>query len=238
MKSTLKANSIKQTIVYLHLLSFLPIDKLAIFKRDSASVLKNLADQNGLSEKKFIELALPEACYRIVTFHQATREPAPELVKSLLEAAMNAEKNAKSLAVFKQEMILVSALPGRARAENRLHRNKGCRYCSVPCQYGFFTLVSDPNFSRLQTFLAAESQKPASTQTPLLPVYLFTIEHLINLTGSQDGYFERNQVANLSFCLLMLALAKSRLAFPDAHVRLFQNANQQFILQTTSEKIT
>lgn len=238
MKSTLTANSIKQTIVHLHLLSLLPMDKLADFKRDSASFWKILADQNGLSEKEFIDLAVPEACRRIVAFHQATREPFPEQVKPLLATAINAEQNAESLTAFKTQMMLVSAFPGRAKAENRLHRNKGCSYCTVPCQYGFFTLVSDPNFSHLQAFLTAESQKPAATQTPLLPVYLFTVEHLIKLTGSRDGYFERDQVANLSFCLLMLALAKSRLAFPEDHVRLYQIANQRFILQTSSEGTT
>jgi hypothetical protein len=33
----------------------------------------------------------------------------------------------------------------------------------------------------------------------------------------------------LAYCLLMLGMAKSRMAFPEAQSRLFQEANQEFV---------
>jgi hypothetical protein len=126
-------------------------------------------------------------------------------------------------------MSRVAALPGRAKPENRLHRNKGCRLCAAPCMYGYFTLVSDPQFSLLQKNFAEEAGKPASKQTPLMPVYAFTVDHLLSITGTEKGFCEKNHLGNLAFCLLMLSMAKSRLAFPEAQTRLFQEANQVFI---------
>jgi hypothetical protein len=232
MKSTLKANSIKQTIVYLLLLSFLPVDRLAEFKKHSSIIVKKLATQNGLTEKDFQDKAISEACYRIVAFHQATREPTLELVNDLVKSAKNAEKDTKSLAAFKQQMLVLTAFPGRARVENRLHRNKGCRYCSEPCRFGLFTLASDPNFVQLKELFAAESQKPAEDQTPLMPVYLFTIDHLMKFQDSNESIYDKKEIANLAFCMLMLGMAKSRTAFPEAQIRLFQEANQVFINRT------
>jgi hypothetical protein len=229
MKTTMSAESIKKTIAYFHLLSFCPPDKLADFKRNTAPMLKNLAGKAGMKEKAYLAQTLPEVCQRIVAFHQATREPDPKLVEPLVEAARTADKNAKSLAAFKEQMSRVASLPGRAKPENRLHRNKGCRLCTAPCLYGYFTLVSDPQTSQLQVLFAAESGKPVSEQTPLRPVYGFAIAHLRKLIGSQQGFYEISHLANLSYCLLLLGMAKSRLALPEKQLLIFQAANQEFI---------
>jgi hypothetical protein len=229
MSQTIPAESMKKTIAYFHLLSYCPPGKLADFKSSTVLMLKELAAQAGLKEKAYLAQALPEACLRIVAFHQATREPDPELVETLVGAARTADKNPETLTAFKAEMNRIAALPGRAKPENRLHRNKGCRYCTAPCRYGYFTLVSDPQFSQLQALFAAESGKPASEQTPLMPVYIFAVNHLLKITGTQEGYCEGTHLANLGYCLLLLAMAKSRLAFPEAQMRIFQDANQEFV---------
>jgi hypothetical protein len=231
MISPFSAKEVKDTIVYLYLLSFLSTDRMDDFKQSVFPIYRGTVQKGNPKKQPSIEKILPDACYRIAAFHQAKREPDTELVKSFLKVALPADQNTKSLRAFKEQMDLLFTLPGRAKMENRLHRNKGCRYCAFPCHYGFFTLVSDPDFSRLQEFLSAEARKPGQTQTPLLPVYLFTIEHLMNLTVPQIPFFDKEQVANLAFCLLLLGLAKSRLAFPEAQIKLFQEANQQFILR-------
>ena len=229
MSKTIPPESMKKTIAYLYLLSFCPPAQLADFKRSTASMLKELAGQAGLTEKEYFTQALPEACHRILAFHQATREPDPELVAALVQAAFTADKNPDTLIAFKAQMNHVAALPGRAKPENRLHRNKGCRYCAAACRYGYFTLVSDPQFSQLQALFAAEASKPASRQTPLTPVYVFAVDHLLKITGTQEGFCELPHAANLAYCLLMLGMAKSRMAFPEAQSRLFQEANQEFV---------
>ncbi len=229
MSKPIPAGSMKKAIAYLHLLSFCPPDKLADFKRNTTPMLKEMAERSGLKEKVFLAEALPEACRLIVAFHQARREPDADLVKTLENSARGADKNPKSLAAFKEQMDRVAALPGRAKLENRLHRNKGCRLCAAPCQYGYFTLVSDPQFSLLQKNFTEEAGKPASKQTPLMPVYAFTVDHLLSISGTEKGFCEKNHLGNLAFCLLMLSMAKSRLAFPEAQTRIFQEANQAFI---------
>lgn len=229
MISTIPAREVKNSIVYLSLLSILPEDKLKDFKRSVLPLFNGSFPQGKGKKISSMERSLPDACFRIVAFHQAKREPDAAVVNSLLKVAMLADKNAKSLKAFQDQMKIIFASAGRAKLENRLHRNKGCRYCALPCHFGFFSLVTDPDFPRLLQFLSAEAKKPVSSQTPLIPAYLFAIEHLMRLTGSQDTFFEKDQVANLAYCLLLLGLAKSRLAFPEAQIKLFQNANQLFI---------
>lgn len=229
MSKTIPAGSMKKMITYLYLLSYCPPDKLADFKRNTAPMLKELAVQAGIKEKAFLAQALPEACTCILAFHQATREPDKKLVDALEAAARSADKNPASLTAFKEQMAQVAALPGRAKPENRLHRNKGCTLCAAPCRYGYFTLVSDPKFAGLQALFAAESGKPASKQTPLMPVYTFAVDHLLTITDTQEGYCERTHLANLAYCLLLLGMAKSRMALPEKQLVIFQGANQEFI---------
>ena len=231
MTTKIPAESMKKTIAYLYLLSFYTPEGVTDVKRNTSSLLKRMAAVTGMKENEYLEKSLPEACHRIVSFHQASREPDSEMVKALLETAHKAAKDVETLRAFKTLMEKLSTLPGRSKPENRLHRNKGCRLCAAPCRFGFFTLVSDPDFSRLQELIKAESDKPADVKSPLTPMYLFTADHLTLLTGNKRGAYERSNLANLAFCLLMLAMAKSRMAFPEAQVRLFQQTNQEFIRQ-------
>jgi len=229
MTTKIPVESIKKSIAYLYLLSFYQPEGLNQVKGNLSPLLEQMASASGMKQNEYLENALPEACQRIVSYHQASRESDPEMVIALLTAAHKADKDVASLTTFNTLMKQLSALPGRAKPENRLHRKKGCQLCTAPCRFGFFTLVSDPDFSKLQELFNTESEKPAVVQSPLTPVYLFTVDHLVSLSGSTNGIYERENLANLAFCLLMLAMAKSRMAFPEAHIRLFQQTNQEFI---------
>lgn len=229
MTKPIPAEALKKTIAYLYLLFFCPTPQLADFKRSTASMRNEPARQSGLNEQDYFAQALPEACRRIVAFQQATREPDPDIVEALLKTALPAGKNADTLTAFKAQMDKVASLPGRAKSANRLHRNKGCGYCAAPCMYGYFTLVSEPQFSHLQMLIAREADRPATSQTPLMPVYKFAMDHLLTVSGAQDGYCERMHLANLAYCLLMLSMAKSRKAFPEKQIQIFQSASQKYM---------
>ena len=232
MTKAIPTESLKKTIAYFYLLSYCPPVKFADFNRSTAPLRKALAANTGMEEEAYFTRVLPEVCHRIVAFNQATREPDPKMVEALEVAAKDAEKNAKATEAFQEQMVRVAALPGRAKLENRLHRNKGCSLCLAPCQYGFFTLVSDPQLSVLQEAMKAETERPVAKQSPLLPLYGFALHHITQLVGVEEAFIESRHIANLSFCLLLLGMAKSRRALPEAHLRLLQAANREFIRRT------
>jgi hypothetical protein len=229
MSQPIPVDMLKQTITYFYLLAYCPPEKVAEFKQSTASMLKGLAGQAGLKEKAFLAQALPEACLHIVAFHQATREPDRELVDALVKAARTADKNSETLAAFKELMARIAALPGRAKLENRLHRKKGCAFCQWPCYYGYFSLVSEPEFNGLQRMLEAEAQQPKLEQNPIRPVLEFTLSHLAQTTQVGQGVIQRVHLGNLAYCLLMLSMAKSRLALPESELRVFQTSSQAWI---------
>jgi hypothetical protein len=234
MTKAIPTKSLQKTIAYFYLLSYCPPEKIADFKRNTAPMRRALAENSGMKEAAYFAQAIPEVCRRIVAFHQATREPDQKMVEALAKAAQSADKNLAKLTAYQTEMAQVAASPGRAKPENRLHRNKGCALCSAPCQFGFFTLVSDPQFSMLQEAMKAETERPAAKQSPLLPLYGFALHHITQLVGVEEAFIESRHVVNLSFCLLLLAIAKSRVAVPEAHLRLLQAANREFIRRQTS----
>jgi len=224
--------TLKKTIAYFYLLSFCPPMQIANFVRSTAAMRKRLAKSAGMGEAAYFKMVIPEVCRRIVAFHQNTREPSQLWIDALVNTAREAHKNPATAQAFQVEMSKVARLPQRARPEGRLHRNKGCALCRLPCFYGYFSLVSDPEFSRLQEFFTAEAKLPATEQTPINPIYGFALTHIGRLTGSEEGYLIANHLVNLSYCLLMLGMAKSRLAIPEQQLRLLQATNQEFILRT------
>jgi hypothetical protein len=232
----LSVEPLKKTIAYFYLVSYCPPDKIQEFLRSTAPMRRNIARQAGMNETTYFAQVIPEVCRRIVAFHQATREPDQAVVNALTEAVYAAGRNLGALGAFQTQMARVAAMPGRAKPENRLHRNKGCALCQAPCQYGYFTLVSDPHFDQLQELLTAEAKKPAAKQSPLFPAYAFTIQHLAQLTGEQQGFMGITHLTNLSYCLLMLGMAKSRLGIPEDQLRLIQEANQEFIRRAKASK--
>lgn len=220
---------LQKAIIYYYLLSYCQPEKIPDFKHSAAALRKDMAGKAGMNEPDFFSRVRPEVCRRIVAYHQATREPDPQIVQELEAAARGADDNAKDLLGFQEKMAQVAALPGRAKPENRLHRKKGCQYCTAACRHGYFTLVSDPQLQQLQQRFTMESGRPLAEQNPLRPVYSFAIDHLLGMTGAKEGYYEVTHVANLSYCLLMLGMAKSRMALPEAQLQIFQAANQEFI---------
>jgi hypothetical protein len=220
---------IRQTLTYYYLLSFCPPARIADFQTATGLIHKGLAASSGMKEADFFSAVIPEVSRRIVAFHQDTREPDRTMVASLAKAATAAEKDAAGLAAFQNQMKQIAALPGRAKKESRLHRDKGCDLCAAPCRYGYFSLITEPNFSLLQTVMAVEAAKPAAEQSPLGMAYGFAGAHIAQIAGPRTNWIDTADLANLSFCLLLLSIAKSRLAAPEEHIRLFQDANQEFI---------
>ncbi len=229
MKHPIPAASMKKAIAYFYLLYYCPPGQLTDFKHSTAALHKELAAQTGLKENDYFNQALPEVCHRIVAFNQATREPDQKQVEKLIEVAKGADQDSAKLAAFKTQMALIAMLPGRAKPENRLHRNKGCHFCAAACTYGYFTLVSEPHFDLLRDLLEKEAGKPPAKQSPLVPIYAFAVDHLIKTTGGGKGFSDVAHSANLAYCLLMLSMAKSRLAAPEDQLRILQQVNQENI---------
>jgi hypothetical protein len=229
MTQSFPAETLKKTIGYFYMLSFCPPSNLDDFKKASSKLRKQLAKEVGMTQTKFFPEVIPLVCWRIVAFSQNSREPDSETVDALVKTAKNAANSHKALSAFQEQMLKIAELPGRAKADNRLHRKKGCRFCEAPCRYGYFSLVSDPQFSLLQRILEAETKKGKGQQSPFRPVWAFTISHLIRLLDAQQGYISADHLGNLAYCLLMLSTAKSRYPLPETQVKAFQEANQKLI---------
>lgn len=236
MPATIPASVMKKTITYFYTLSFCPPIHFKEFSANSAEFRTELAKEAGMIEKVFLPVAIPEVCKRIVSFNSDSRNPDQKLVTALEKATKNALKNQEGLLKFQEEMLVIAALPGRAKADNRLHRKKGCKFCLTPCRYGYYTLVSEPDFSVLQQALEAEVNKKKAEQNPVQVIWAFVIAHLISTYNSQKGYLIPEHLGNLGYCLLMLSTAKSRFPLPEKQVTAFQEANQNFIQIMTQMK--
>jgi hypothetical protein len=223
------AEILKKTIAYFYLLSFCPPEKLGAFIRTTAPLRSRLAAGAGMEAGAYFTRAVPEVSRRIVAFHQATREPDVKTIASLADVLGKADQNPESLAAFQTRMAEITSLPARAGVPNRLLQDKGCRRCASPCRFGFFILMSNPHFNRLQELMAEESVKPISGQSPLSPAIGFAVSHLLDFTGESEGFLRIEDLANLSYCLLIWSMARSRLVLPENYLRLFQAANQEFI---------
>ena len=173
--------------------------------------------------------ALPDVCWRIVAFHQATRDPDQGAVDALIKVAKKADSSEKGAAAFQAVMAEIAESPGRAKPDNRLHRRKGCRFCAAPCRYGYFTLVSDPVFKNMLALLNAENSKPADQRNPVNVLWTYTTTHLWSVLGVREGFIRADHLGNLSYCLLLLAMAKSRFALPEKQLQAFQAMNLNVI---------
>jgi len=229
MAMNFRADTVKKTISYFYMLSFCPPANLEDFNKASGELRKQLAKDAGMPQKEFFSEMIPQVCWRIVAFSQSSREPDQTLVDQLSKLAESAAQNSESLSAFQDQMLEIAALPGRAKADNRLHRKKGCRFCEAPCRYGYFSLVSDPQFNLLQQILAAETKKEKGKQNPISAVWSFAITHLMSLMGTEKGYISAQHLGNLAYCLLMLSMAKSRYPLPEKQITAFQQANQRLI---------
>jgi hypothetical protein len=231
MQKYISPELLKNAIAYYYLLSYIPPERIAEFRQSTSALCKDLAEKAGMTENDFFKEVLPEVCRRIVAFHQDTRDPDPQWVDGLVSAARQVDQNTEAVAAFQTEMSKVARLEPRALPENRLHRKKGCAFCRQPCTYGYFSLVSEPEFKGLRRLLESEASLPKNEQNPLRPVWTFTISHLARTTQANQGVIQQTHLGNLAFCMLLLSTAKSRLALPDAELQAFQ-ANNQILIQS------
>lgn len=220
---------VKQAISYYYLVYYCPAERINEFQENTASMRNQMAETSGMQTADFLKAVLPEVGYRISAFHFANREPDQGQVRALIDSATEADQSPQNTLVFQQEMSKLASLSPRAHPDNRLHRKKGCIFCHLPCHYGYFSLVSEPEFTHLRALLQTETQKPLAEQSPLRPAYEFTTQHLRGLTGAKDVTMQVEHLANLAYCLLMLGMAKSRLTLPEKHLQYFQAANQDVV---------
>jgi hypothetical protein len=59
-----------------------------------------------------------------------------------------------------------------------------------------------------------EAQRPKQEQNPLRPVLEFALSHPAQATQAGQGVIQPVHLGNLAYYLLMLSMAKSRLALP------------------------
>jgi len=229
MNTDISVDGLKRAISYFYLVAYAPPEEISALKKTSKPLRQALAKQARMTMTKYFAEVTPEVCHRIVAFHQHSRHPDAEMVQKLTAKAKRADSNPEKAGAYQEVMSEIAALPQRAKPDNRLHRKKGCRFCATPCQYGYFTLVSEPHFDLLQKMLEAEVQKPKEAQDVVQVAWNFAASHLVKTQVSRNYIATRAHLGNLAYCLLMLAMAKSRFALPEKQITAFQAANQRAI---------
>lgn len=225
----LKTEPLELTISYLYLLFYCPPGQMPLFKQAGALLRQGMAIQAGMEEAELFKQVIPEACWRVVAFHERSREPHPQLVEMLTTTALSAQDNPQNAARYVSLMEDITFLHGRAKAENRLRRDKGCQFCTAPCHYGFFSLVSEPRYQFLFALLKAETLGKAGQPDPIQAAWAFARSHLWRSLGIEQSFITRENLANLAYCLLVLGTARSRYPFPQAQFLAIQRVNQALI---------
>lgn len=208
MSNKISAAQIKQAIIYLNLLSYSPPSRVEEFPAPEALFGESWPG------------AVEKAAWLMVSFQQASREPDAELVAELASAALAANASPEGCRAFQEVMDTLAELPGRAKAKNRLHRKRGCQLCASPCRYGYFSLISEPDFTTLQELLETEGGRPVQA------VWQFTLKHLGQTFPAGQWHVATKHLGNLAYCLVSLGTAKSRFPFPKEQMRKFQMMNQ------------
>jgi hypothetical protein len=224
MTKQISPSKITKTISYLYLLFYSPPEHVGRFKAATVEFKQKV-------DVDIWDGAIQAACEHIVSFQSASRHPDADLVSGLVAAARKADSNPEAARAFQVNMEKITALPGRSKPDNRLHRKKGCRFCQVPCQHGYFTLISDPNFKELQEILDNENAKPIGAGQPIQAIWQYASHHVVDTLGVGGFLIDADHLGNLAYCLVMLATAKSRFAFPEQQIKKFQELNQGLIAQ-------
>lgn len=217
MNSKIPATQVKQTIIYLNLLSYIPPERV-----------NELPSPREIMGDDWAQ-AVEAASRLLVAFQQATRDPENELVSGLARSALRADSSPEACRAFQKQIHQLTQLPGRAKEINRLHRKRGCLFCETPCRYGHFSLISEPNFDELQHLLEVDNTRPPKQRQPVQVVWRFTLNHLLNTFQTGKWHISPDHLGNLSYCLVALATAKSRYRFPEEQMRKFQAMNQNLI---------
>jgi len=237
MCAPFSAGVITKTLHYYYLLSFCPSDRLEVLQQSAAGLLDAMYSECGDNRQDCLQRLCTEAASRVLSFHTANRLPDEALVEALAERMVHARETAESLRAYQALMDETALLPGRAAPDNRLHRRKGCRFCETPCRYGYFSLISDPDFKLLQKMLEEENAKPAGEQDPIRATWAYGAVHLWRLLGVKQGFITPYHLGNMTYCLLMLATAKSRFALPEKQITLYQQANQRMIREWPGRQV-
>ena len=85
--------------------------------------------------------------------------PDEQLAAELKTAAGIADSSVQAVRDFQQIMDKLAALPERSKMKNRLHSKRGCQFCAAPCRYGYFSLLVEPDLTRLEELLKNEAEK-------------------------------------------------------------------------------
>jgi hypothetical protein len=226
MANPISAEALNKMINYYYMVSFCPPQHIKDLKKASQKTRTRLARGAGLKMKEFTDLVQPEVARRMAAFQQASREPEAEAVQELTRVLKGADSNPKKAAAYQTALWQLAAHPGRAKPENRLHRQKGCAFCAAPCLYAYFTLMSEPDFNTLRDMLEEENGKPAGERDPLRVLWAFTRTHFWKVIGAQAGYVSAVHLGNLSYCLLLLGMARSRFELPRDELTFYQILNQ------------
>lgn len=237
MTKSISPAAIARMLNYTYLLFFCPAEYAGELEKASRKMRAGLAREAGLEMDAFDDLMAPELARRIVAFQQATRKPNEEAVKELAGRLRGAGSSPEQTASFQAAMSIVASHPARAKPANRLHRLKGCDFCASPCRYAFFTLMSEPDFKALQAMLDVENRKLAHERNAVHVLWSYTREHLWKALGSKGGYISPAHLGNLSYCLLLLGTAKSRMALPEKQLLLYQSLNLRTIRSLGSTPI-
>lgn len=232
MDTKIPAESLKKTICYYYLLAYCPPERVKELKEAAQLLREDIAKQSGMKVTETFNKAAPEVAHHIVAFHQNTRDPDEEWVEELTARISVADESPEKALAFQVMLGLVSRLPQRAKPDNRLHHRRGCQFCAAPCHYGYFSLVSEPRLDELKNLIKLELGKSPEYMKPISAVKSFALTHIEELLGINRGaiLIHNEQLANLSYCLLALATAKSRLPVPEKQFQLFQAANQNITL--------
>jgi len=229
MAMPIRNEAIRKMVCYYFLICFWSPEYIGELKKASRKMRTKLARESGLTVKEFTGLVIPEVARRIMAFHSATPEPEKGAVEELTRVMKGADSNSKKSAAFQAAMRVVSARPERAKVNTRLHRQTGCQFCTAPCQYGYFSLMSEPDFNTLKAMLDAENLKIAEERNAVNVLWKYSREHIWNVLEKQEGYISAYHLGNLSYCLLLLGTAKSRFTMPEKELLIYQAMNQQAI---------
>jgi len=219
MKKTVSAIAIKQTILYLYGIYFCHANSL----KDYLRVMDCQLNQTQLSPEN-----LRAACSHITAFHRAEAAAAEHLEIDLYQRAQKASAG-QGLKRFKEKMAEIAALPGRSKLERRLHHLRGCKLCKSPCEYGYFSLLAEPDFERLFEDLSEFNSSPGQKMDPVEIIWDFTKRLLTAGYGGGGWAVEPVHLGNLSYCMISLATAKSRYPFPEKTMGMIQGWNQDCI---------
>ncbi|MBN1266381.1 MAG: hypothetical protein JXA25_12865 [Anaerolineales bacterium] len=106
---------------------------------------------------------------------------------------VRADGNIKEIAAFLGMMFKIAAHPGREKNDNRLHHKKSCDLCTMPCRYGYFTLMVEPDYESLLALLDAENKKLVEERDPVRVLWTYTMQQIWNLLEIRGGYDHPDQ---------------------------------------------